>query len=439
MGARVASPLMTDVVVEQPPRAHARIVYLGPVSPHWEVYGDWGDRTRARRVPRPGARPPGAAAPGRPPVPAQPGAHRARCRAGGDHPRVGSRPPRRGVTTAADSATVAAGPSTDDRFINRELSWLDFNDRVLHLAAEGGMPLLERAKFCAIFSTNLDEFFQVRVAALKDQIAAGITRPAPDGLTPSQQLVDDRRAGRRARRRPGDALLDAPGAGPRARRHRHRQLGRARRRRTQGPAGDLEQRIFPVLTPLAVDPAHPFPYISNLALSLAVMVRDPQTGERRASPGSRCRPSFPGSCRCPTGALRAGRGRDRGAADLAVQRHGDRRGHDVPGHPQRRPHPRGGGGRRPPGRRRDGAAPPPLRRRRPARGRATDHPEDARPAGARARARARRRRRTAGPDRPRLPVAAASVDRPDLKDEPWPPVTAGRSSPPRTPTARSSR
>src|SRR3954467_2900088 len=78
----------------------------------------------------------------------------------------------------------------DDRFINRELSWLAFDDRALQLASEHGIPLLERAKFCAIFSSNLDEFFQVRVAALKDQVAAEIVHLSPDGRTPAQQLLE---------------------------------------------------------------------------------------------------------------------------------------------------------------------------------------------------------------------------------------------------------
>ena len=77
----------------------------------------------------------------------------------------------------------------DERFLNRELSWLAFNERVLQLATEPGIPLLERAKFCAIASTNLDEFFQVRVAALKDQLIAGIDQPTWDGRTPAQQLA----------------------------------------------------------------------------------------------------------------------------------------------------------------------------------------------------------------------------------------------------------
>ena len=82
------------------------------------------------------------------------------------------------------------GSPVSERLLNRELSWLDFNARVLALADDERVPLLERVKFSAIFSSNLDEFFQVRVAALKDQVAAGITRPSPDGRTPAQQLIE---------------------------------------------------------------------------------------------------------------------------------------------------------------------------------------------------------------------------------------------------------
>ncbi len=155
----------------------------------------------------------------------------------------------------------------DDGSSIRELSWLAFNDRVLQLASERGMPLLERAKFCAITTTNLDEFFQVRVAALKDQVAAGIEEPTADGLSATQQLAEINERAGAARRPPGDrsssssscrTLADAG--------HRHRQLVRPRRVRPEAPDEVYEQRIFPVLTPLAVDPSHPFPYISNLAL-----------------------------------------------------------------------------------------------------------------------------------------------------------------------------
>src|SRR4029450_261087 len=88
------------------------------------------------------------------------------------------------------SAVMTPAPDVDERQLNRELSWLDFNARVLALADEATVPLLERLKFCAIFSSNLDEFFQGRVAALKDQVAAGIVRPTPDGRTPAQQLIE---------------------------------------------------------------------------------------------------------------------------------------------------------------------------------------------------------------------------------------------------------
>jgi polyphosphate kinase len=168
-----------------------------------------------------------------------------------------------------------------DRLFNRELSWLAFNDRVLALAAESGIPLLERVKFIAIASSNLDEFFQVRVAALKDQVAVGLTVRSADGLTPAEQLeaIADSVTTMVARQEAmwRDTLVPAlADAGVSV-------LGwddldtDDRLELTEV----FERRIFPVLTPLAVDPAHPFPYISNLALSLAAMVSDPETGERR--------------------------------------------------------------------------------------------------------------------------------------------------------------
>ncbi len=108
----------------------------------------------------------------------------------------------------------------DDRFINRELSWLAFDERVLDLATEVGIPLLERAKFCAITSSNLDEFFQVRVAALKDQVAARIEEPTPDGRTASQQLAEIAETTRRLVERQESVFLDSLGPGPRCRRYR---------------------------------------------------------------------------------------------------------------------------------------------------------------------------------------------------------------------------
>ena len=166
------------------------------------------------------------------------------------------------------------------RLLNRELSWLEFNRRVLSLADEPGIPLLERLKFCAICSSNLDEFFQVRVAALKDQVAAGVVEPAPDGLSPQAQLTEVGAAADRfvmAQELVLDRLLHELGEQGlrivdwRSLSHKDQKL----------LTTEFEQFIFPVLTPLAVDPAHPFPYISGLALSLAAMVSDPETGERR--------------------------------------------------------------------------------------------------------------------------------------------------------------
>jgi polyphosphate kinase len=168
-----------------------------------------------------------------------------------------------------------------DRVLDRELSWLEFNRRVLALAGERGVPLLERAKFCAIVSSNLDEFFQVRVAALKDQVAAGVTTPFASGRTPAellrlvQQRVDQFVVEQEdvvnddvlpALAAHGIEVIDWTGTTDEERAY----------------ARDVYDRtIFPVLTPLAVDPAHPFPYISTMALNLGAMVGDPHTGERR--------------------------------------------------------------------------------------------------------------------------------------------------------------
>lgn len=169
----------------------------------------------------------------------------------------------------------------DERYLNRELSWLAFDERVLVLAEEMTIPLLERCKFAAIFSSNLDEFFQIRVAALKDQVAGEVASPAPDGRSPSQQLeaigsrVRDLVA-RQERLWASDLSPSLRAAGIDVKPWRALDF-----EERASITALFDERIFPVLTPLAVDPAHPFPYISNLALNLAVMVRDPGTGERR--------------------------------------------------------------------------------------------------------------------------------------------------------------
>jgi polyphosphate kinase len=172
-------------------------------------------------------------------------------------------------------------PSTETGYLNRHLSWLDFNERVLAIAEDASLPLLERVKFLAIFATNLDEFFQVRVAELDEQVDAGITVPSPDGLTPAEQLDLVRARSRDLAARHQRTFLDqiAPGlekAGIRILDWESLEDGA----RTF-LAGVFDESIFPVLTPLSVDPAHPFPYISNTSLNLAVAVRNPHTLVRR--------------------------------------------------------------------------------------------------------------------------------------------------------------
>lgn len=166
------------------------------------------------------------------------------------------------------------------RFTNRELSWLEFNSRVLAQAEDSSVPLLDRLKFCAIYASNLDEFFMVRVAGLKDQIAAGITKTPPDGLSPTEQLDLVRQIVARQAHRLERSFVDRI----RPELSRHNVIIADWNELTpadwEEARSHFEERIFPVLTPLAVDPGHPFPYISSLSLNLAVLVRDPETGLR---------------------------------------------------------------------------------------------------------------------------------------------------------------
>ena len=163
--------------------------------------------------------------------------------------------------------------------INRELSWLDFNARVLHEALDDRTPLLERVKFLAIVSTNLDEFYMVRVGGLRRHVATGRAHLSSDGLTPHEQLeLIDRRVRdllERQQRCLHGTLL------PELRMHGVRLLRFPELSADESRVVNafFEAEVYPVLTPLVVDPGHPFPYISNLSLSLAVEVRDPQTGK----------------------------------------------------------------------------------------------------------------------------------------------------------------
>ncbi len=164
-------------------------------------------------------------------------------------------------------------------YLNRELSWLDFNARVLEEALDARVPLLERLKFLAIFSTNLDEFYMVRVAGLRRKVTSGAPQYPPDPLSPPEQLDAIRVRVQELLQRRHHALhtlvlpaLEAKGVKlvPMA------SLSEAERVRVHAY---FESQVFPVLTPLAVDPGHPFPYISNLSLSLAVDISDPESGQ----------------------------------------------------------------------------------------------------------------------------------------------------------------
>ncbi len=165
-------------------------------------------------------------------------------------------------------------------FLNRELSRLDFYERVLLLAADDSQPLLERVNFLAFFGGFLDEFFQIRVSGLKEQAAAGLPTTSPDGLSPREQLDAIRARVQELSTRAGrifETMREKLGsAGVRI--VAWDELKSTQREELREM---FENRIFPVLTPLAVDPAHPFPYISNLSLNLAVLARDPLTREPR--------------------------------------------------------------------------------------------------------------------------------------------------------------
>ncbi|MGY2701552.1 RNA degradosome polyphosphate kinase [Nocardioides sp. HB32] len=178
-----------------------------------------------------------------------------------------------------DHEALKAVEKFEDRFLDRELSWLRFNQRVLELAEDPQLPLLERTRFLAIFTSNLDEFFMVRVAGLKRRIAAGVAVPAASGLMPTEVLeliwsTTRELSERQARVFRDDIVPALSEAGIEL--VRWDDLDREEQKQSKRLFRD---RVFPVLTPLAVDPAHPFPYISGLSLNLAVLLRNPRTGK----------------------------------------------------------------------------------------------------------------------------------------------------------------
>ncbi|MGB6334409.1 MAG: RNA degradosome polyphosphate kinase, partial [Thermoanaerobaculia bacterium] len=167
-------------------------------------------------------------------------------------------------------------------YLNRELSWLQFNERVLEEALDDGNPLLERVKFLSIFSSNLDEFFMIRVSGLRRQLAGGALQAPPDGMSPAEQLTA-------TRDRLEPALDQAEDCWKNEIRSQLKREGikvlnhddlKSKQRKLLRKL--FKKEIFPALTPLAFDPGHPFPHISNLSINLAVVVKDPGQGEKFA-------------------------------------------------------------------------------------------------------------------------------------------------------------
>ena len=174
---------------------------------------------------------------------------------------------------------TAINLSDSQYYFNRELSWLEFNNRVLHEATDSRTPLLERLKFMSIFSSNLDEFFMVRVAGLKRQVEEGVIKLTPDGRTPSAQLEAISQRARPmivAQHQHFEKVLRTELTAEGIHILNYMDLNQEQRTYLQNY---FEEQVFPVVTPLAVDPSHPFPYISNLSLNLAVVVKDPDTRE----------------------------------------------------------------------------------------------------------------------------------------------------------------
>src|SRR3954452_2983880 len=178
-------------------------------------------------------------------------------------------------------AVVHVDDLPDDRFSNRELSWLAVNERVLELAEDERQPLLERVKFLAIFASNLDEFYMVRIAGLKRRADMGLQVRSADGLSPREVLAALAKRTRELVDRHARCFQDS--VRPRIEAEgihirRWEDLDDEERGRL---AAYFEAKVFPVLTPLAVDPSHPFPYISGLSLNLAVLVRNPDEAVQR--------------------------------------------------------------------------------------------------------------------------------------------------------------
>ncbi len=283
---------------------------------------------------------------------------------------------------------IGGAPTPDDRlkdhslYFNREISWLAFNRRVLEEALDPNWPLLERVKFLSIFHSNLDEFFMIRVSGLHEQLEASVTERSADGLSAPEQLrmireIVHRDAGLAMQTLKDDLQPKLAEAGVRI-----LDWEDVEPERRKELSAYFESVVFPVLTPLAFDPAHPFPFVSNLSLSLAVELTDKK--EKRPA---FARVKVPGLAR----ALRAGPGRAgkdarvrparearRGQPRPALPGDADPRRLGVPRHARRRHRDPRGRGRRPARQRGRERPAPPFRRRHPPRGRGRGVPETVR-------------------------------------------------------------
>ena len=284
--------------------------------------------------------------------------------------------PREGEPALVDTALDPEGAldSHDPRlYFNRELSWLDFNDRVLQLAEDARVPLIERAKFCAIYTTNLDEFYMVRVAGLREQIDAGVETPGQDGRIPSETIALIRARVLALGRRLTDCFERAAATRARGERHPHGGRRRARRGASRRARRTLREGDLPGAhtARCGARPAVPL-HLQPVAQPgrAGARSRHPSDGVRAREgadrdPAALCHAEVPDARLCAAG--RAG-GRDRPPPRRPVPRHGDRRLQRVPRHARRRP--RGlRRRRRPAAGRRGRAAPAALRRDRARRGR----------------------------------------------------------------------
>src|SRR5580700_11826360 len=198
-------------------------------------------------------------------------------RAAGKPGQARARTPARPAGTGSP-AEAGQGELPPGRYLDREESWLRFNQRVLELAEDDTVPLLERTRFLAIFGSNLDEFFMVRVAGRIRRMAAGLPVENASGRSPAQILENTLKTAHELTIRHAECFSDS--VLPALVREnieilRWKELADTEQQAMQRY---FRERIYPVLTPLVVDPAHPFPYISGLSLSLAVMIADPMTG-----------------------------------------------------------------------------------------------------------------------------------------------------------------